>query len=172
MNILLQELSATVPDFEHVLRAVIRLTVALLTGCLLGWERESAQKAAGLRTHAMVAVGAALFALIGTTAHATSEDLSRVIHGVAAGIGFIGTGTILKRANAGEGEIVGLTTAASIWLTAAVGLAAGAGLNAAALVGAVAGFGILRLFAPAGGPHPKTNHGELVHEEDEHATHA
>ena len=90
-------------------------------------------------------MGAALFALIGTSAHATSMDLGHVIHGAAAGIGFIGTGTILKRE--GEDHIRGLTTAASIWMTAAVGLAAGAGSNAMALMGALAGFGVLRIFA-------------------------
>src|SRR5690606_12994134 len=100
-----------------------------------------------------VSMGAAVFALIGTSAHATSDELGNVIRGVAAGIGFIGTGTILKRPH--EDQIQGLTTAASIWMTSAVGVAAGAGMNAAALVGAVAGFAVLRIFATFSLVHPE-----------------
>lgn len=145
MDVITQELSESIPDLAVVVRSLLRLSVAFLVGCVLGWEREAAQKAAGLRTHVLVSMGAAVFALIGTSAHATSVELGHVIHGVAAGIGFIGTGTILKRHE--SEQIQGLTTAASIWMTAAVGLAAGAGMNAAAFVGALGGFLVLRIFA-------------------------
>lgn len=145
MDIIVEELTRSIPDPAMAVRALVRLTVAFLLGCLLGYEREAAQKAAGLRTHVLVSMGAALFALIDTLEGANPETMGHVIHGVAAGIGFIGTGTILKRES--EDQILGLTTAASIWLTAAVGLAAGAGLNAAAIVGALGGFAVLRLFA-------------------------
>jgi putative Mg2+ transporter-C (MgtC) family protein len=106
----------------HVL---VRVVVAAALGGLLGAERERAGKAAGLRTHMLVALGAALFVLFPAEAGMSTSDLSRVIQGVATGIGFIGAGTILKRAD--SDEIQGLTTAASIWLTAAIGMAVGAG---------------------------------------------
>jgi putative Mg2+ transporter-C (MgtC) family protein len=114
-----------VPDGAQVARVVIRVIAAALLGALLGWERERAGKAAGLRTHMLVALGAALFVLFPAEAGMPIGDLSRVIQGVATGIGFIGAGTILKRPEAEQVE--GLTTAASIWLTGAIGMAVGAG---------------------------------------------
>jgi putative Mg2+ transporter-C (MgtC) family protein len=113
------------PDVPQALRVVARLGVAAVLGGFLGAERELAHKAAGLRTHMMVALGAALLVVFPLEAGMAIGDLSRVIQGVATGIGFIGAGTILKRVQ--SDEVLGLTTAASIWLTAAVGLAAGAG---------------------------------------------
>ena len=115
-----------VPDGAQVARVVIRVIAAALLGALLGWERERAGKPAGLRTHMLVALGAALFVLFPAEAGMAIGDLSRVIQGVATGIGFIGAGTILKRAESEQVE--GLTTAASIWLTGAIGMAVGAGL--------------------------------------------
>jgi putative Mg2+ transporter-C (MgtC) family protein len=103
----------------------VRVLVAAALGGILGAERERAGKAAGLRTHMLVALGSALFVLFPAEAGMNLGDLSRVIQGVATGIGFIGAGTILKRAE--TEDIQGLTTAASIWLTAAIGLAVGAG---------------------------------------------
>jgi putative Mg2+ transporter-C (MgtC) family protein len=114
-----------VPDGPQVARVVIRVIVAALLGALLGWERERAGKAAGLRTHMLVALGAALFVLFPAEAGMAIGDLSRVIQGVATGIGFIGAGTILKHAEAEH--VDGLTTAASIWLTGAIGMSVGAG---------------------------------------------
>ncbi len=108
-----------------MVRVVARVAVAALLGALLGWERERAGKAAGLRTHMLVALGAALFVLFPAEAGMDIADLSRVIQGVATGIGFIGAGTILKRPEAEHVE--GLTTAASIWLTGAIGMSVGAG---------------------------------------------
>jgi putative Mg2+ transporter-C (MgtC) family protein len=113
------------PDAAQVARVVIRVIAAALLGALLGWERERAGKPAGLRTHMLVALGAALFVLFPAEAGMAIGDLSRVIQGVATGIGFIGAGTILKRAESEQVE--GLTTAASIWLTGAIGMAVGAG---------------------------------------------
>ena len=114
-----------VPDGAQVVRVVIRVIAAALLGALLGWERERAGKPAGLRTHMLVALGAALFVLFPAEAGMAIGDLSRVIQGVATGIGFIGAGTILKRAESEQVE--GLTTAASIWLTGAIGMSVGAG---------------------------------------------
>ena len=114
-----------VPDGLQIARVVIRVIAAALLGALLGWERERAGKPAGLRTHMLVALGAALFVLFPSEAGMAIGDLSRVIQGVATGIGFIGAGTILKRAESEQVE--GLTTAASIWLTGAIGMSVGAG---------------------------------------------
>ncbi len=97
----------------------------MLLGAVIGYQRERAGKAAGLRTHMLVSMGSALFVLAGAAADMSMEGLSRVIQGLATGIGFIGAGAILKlRA---KREIEGLTTAAGIWMTAAAGVAAGLG---------------------------------------------
>ncbi len=114
------------PDAGYVAVMAFRLGSAAVLGGLIGAEREWVGKAAGLRTHMTVALGCAAFVLIATDGSAAaSADLSRVIQGVAAGIGFIGAGSILKKRE--EEDIQGLTTAATVWLTAAVGVAAGAG---------------------------------------------
>lgn len=122
---LLDELSAGLPDWLEVERIALRLFAALLLGAVIGWERERAGKAAGLRTHMLVSMGSALFVVGGTAAGMSMSDLSRIIQGIAAGLGFLGAGTILKRD--GEQAIEGLTTAAGIWMTSAVGVAAGLG---------------------------------------------
>ena len=124
MNLLVEDLFH-LPDVNQLARVLVRVVVAAALGGFLGAERERAGKAAGLRTHMLVALGAALFVLFPAEAGMNIGDLSRVIQGVATGIGFIGAGTILKRAD--NEEIQGLTTAASIWLTAAIGMAVGAG---------------------------------------------
>ena len=111
---------------------VIRLVTAGALGALLGWEREKQRKAAGLRTHILVAVGAAGFVAIPQQAGFTADGVGRVMQGLVAGIGFLGAGCILK--SEADGQITGLTTAAGIWLTAAVGVAAGMGREASALV--------------------------------------
>jgi putative Mg2+ transporter-C (MgtC) family protein len=120
---------------------IIRLVTATLLGGLLGAEREFERKAAGLRTHMLVALGAALFIIAPEQAGLGEGDLGRIIQGVAAGIGFIGAGTILKQTD--RGEIKGLTTAASIWLTAAIGVAAAIGPLWVPLVGAACAWMIL-----------------------------
>jgi putative Mg2+ transporter-C (MgtC) family protein len=112
----------SVPNARVVAIVVVRLVTAALLGGLLGAEREALGKAAGLRTHMLVALGAALFVIAPDQAGLAAGDLGRIIQGVAAGIGFIGAGTILKLTD--REEIKGLTTAASIWLTAAIGIAA------------------------------------------------
>jgi putative Mg2+ transporter-C (MgtC) family protein len=118
------------PDAGHVTQIIVRLAVAAILGGLLGYERERAGKAAGLRTHMLVALGAALFVFIPQQAGVASADMTRVLQGLATGIGFLGAGTILKK---GE-EVEGLTTAAGIWLTAAIGIAAGLGREATAVL--------------------------------------
>ena len=108
-----------------------RLTLALLIGGVIGWNRQAAGKPAGLRTHMLVSLGAAIFVLIPLQA-STSESVdtvSRAIQGVATGVGFLGAGEILHYSvqESGRASIKGLTSAATIWLTAALGIVAGCG---------------------------------------------
>lgn len=129
-------------NVEDLTRICLRLSVALLLGALLGYDRESVGAAAGLRTHMLVALGSALFMVIPHQAGMRIEDVSRVMQGVIAGIGFLGAGAIIKLK---DESIKGLTTAAGIWLTAAVGMAAGMGLEATAVVSAAFGWIVLAL---------------------------
>ena len=118
MQTLLDELSLGLPDAVEAIRIILRLLVAMLLGAVVGYEREQTRKAAGLRTHVLVSLGSALFVLAPLQAGMPTADVSRIVQGVAAGIGFIGAGAILKLT--AEHEIRGLTTAASIWMTAAM----------------------------------------------------
>jgi putative Mg2+ transporter-C (MgtC) family protein len=133
LRIVLQEFSAELPSIEQIIRVTIRLSIALLVGAVIGLDREGQGKSAGLRTHMLVSLGAALFVVAAFESGATPGDITRVIQGVATGIGFLGGGVILKLVQ--EHKVKGLTTAASIWLTAALGIAAGAGRSATALIG-------------------------------------
>lgn len=135
MDMFMQEMMAGLPDGEQMARIVIRLVAAALFGAIVGIQREHAGKPAGVRTHMLVALGAALFVISGLEFGMDSADLSRVIQGLATGIGFIGGGAILKLA--AEREVEGLTTAAGIWMTAAVGVAAGLGRWGSAGLGVV-----------------------------------
>ena len=109
------------PDIVHLVSVAGRLVAAALLGGLIGAQREKVHSAAGLRTHILVAVGAALFVLAGREASFTSADTSRVVQGIITGIGFLGAGTILKLVD--KDQVHGLTTAATIWVTAGVGVA-------------------------------------------------
>jgi putative Mg2+ transporter-C (MgtC) family protein len=134
------------PDAEQATRVMVRLTLAALLGGLLGIEREQKGKAAGVRTHMLVAMGSAMFVLVSQQSGMITADLSRVIQGVIAGIGFLGAGTILKghiKGNADEEQVKGLTTAAGIWLTAAIGVAAGMGRESTAVLSTLLALGIL-----------------------------
>lgn len=143
MEILIEELTGGLPDWREFTRYVIRLVAAMLLGAIVGFERERAGKAAGLRTHMLVAMGSAVFVISCTAAGMTLDGLSRVIQGVATGIGFIGAGAILKRRD--EGEIEGLTTAAGIYMTAATGVAVGLGRIGLALLSVILTWVVLRL---------------------------
>jgi putative Mg2+ transporter-C (MgtC) family protein len=132
---------AELGDFGGMALAAVRLGLAAVLGGLLGFERAKAGKAAGLRTHMLVCVGAAFF-ILGPRFEEASA-VSRVIQGIITGIGFLGGGAILKLSD--ERRIQGLTTAASIWLTAAVGIAVGMGHLASALVSTVLALIILSL---------------------------
>lgn len=133
LDALALELAAETPDVTQVVRVTVRLVIAMLLAGVIGWERERGDNAAGLRTHILVALGAALVVASAEEAGAGADSITRVVQGVTAGIGFIGGGVILKLPE--EKRIEGLTTAATIWLAAAIGLAAGMGRLVSALLG-------------------------------------
>lgn len=141
-----QQEFSDLPDVEQLTRVLLRLGLAMLLGALIGYERERKDSFAGLRTHMLVALGAALFVLVPQQAGLAPADLSRVLQGVISGIGFLGAGAVLKLS--GHGEIRGLTTAAAIWVTAAIGIAVGLGRESTALVATLAVLAILYLLFP------------------------
>ena len=122
----------------------VRLMLAAAFGSAIGYERRSADKPAGLRTLSLVAVGSALFTVVSAFGFDTA-DQSRVAAQIVTGVGFLGAGTILRSGI----TISGLTTAATIWATAAIGMAVGSGLYIAAASGTVLVLVILYLFAPS-----------------------
>ena len=134
-----QQISATLAaefsdlkDVTEITQLSVRLLLAALLGGILGFEREQRGKAAGIKTHMLVAIGAALFILIPQQAGITDSEMSRVVQGVITGVGFLGAGAILKNTSGQEAK--GLTTAAGIWLTAAIGIATGLGREASAIL--------------------------------------
>jgi putative Mg2+ transporter-C (MgtC) family protein len=139
------------PDVAEFTRVSLRLLMAALLGGLLGLEREHKGKAAGVRTHMLVSMGAALFVLLASQGGMESAELSRVLQGVIAGVGFLGAGTILKDEH--DDKVRGLTTAAGIWLTAAIGVAAGLGREATAVLSTLLALGVFAL-VPALLRHP------------------
>jgi putative Mg2+ transporter-C (MgtC) family protein len=141
MDLIWQELIGDLGDTHRLVRVVVRSVLAVILGGVIGLERAREGKAAGIRTHMLVALGAAILTMIPQEFQHSSDAMSRVIQGIAAGIGFLGAGTIIK---AGDEKLIrGLTTAASIWLTAALGIAAGAGWFWPALCGVALGWVIL-----------------------------
>jgi len=137
---------------------LLRLVISTVLGAAVGLNRELHQKPAGIRTHALVCLGAALFTVVGeliAVPRPSPDALSRIIQGVVAGIGFLGAGVILRGTS---GEVQGLTTAASIWLVAAVGVAVGVGLWLTALT--AAGLALLVL---AGQPLERLIHRRSAH---------
>ena len=132
------------PDAGSVVRIAVRLLIAGILGGILGVERQHKGKAAGMRTHMLVAIGAALFVLVPQQAGVGDGDLTRVLQGLVAGIGFLCAGTIIKGKE--EDQIKGLTTAAGLWLTAAVGVAAGMGRQGTAIFSTLLAFAVLHTF--------------------------
>jgi putative Mg2+ transporter-C (MgtC) family protein len=118
---------------------IARLLLAVVLGILVGMEREIVHKPAGLRTHALVSLGACLFTVISIDYF--DVDPARIAAGIVTGIGFIGAGSIIAE----KGHVQGITTAASLWCVAAVGLAVGVGAYVLAVVSSVLVFGILWL---------------------------
>ncbi|BAZ28073.1 MgtC/SapB transporter [Cylindrospermum sp. NIES-4074] len=128
-----------------------RLGLALLFGAIIGIERQLRHKPAGLRTHMLVSLSSAVFTLIaiqtGGVQH-TPDALSRVIQGIAAGVGFLGAGEIVRQSSQASQslEVHGLTSAAAVWVSAALGIAAGCGLWQLGLIAAVLTFVVLNVF--------------------------
>jgi putative Mg2+ transporter-C (MgtC) family protein len=133
-----------VGDAEQTTRVLLRLMLAAVLGGILGYEREHHGKAAGFRTHMLVAMGAALFVLVPQQGGMAVEDLSRVMQGVIAGIGFLGAGAIIK--NHSEENVQGLTTAAGVWMTAAIGIACGLGRETTAVISTALALAVLAVF--------------------------
>ena len=121
-----------IPNLEEATRDAVRLIVAAIFGGILGIDREMKHKTAGLRTHMLVSLGSALFILIPLQSHASMQDMSRVLQGLIAGVGFLGAGAIIKVVENHEAK--GLTTAASLWMAAAIGIAMGMGHGMTALL--------------------------------------
>ena len=130
-------------DAAQLTRIVVRLMLAALLGGILGYEREQKGKAAGIRTHMLVALGAALFVLVPQQAGMGIADMSRVIQGIVAGIGFLGAGAIIKQQR--EENVQGLTTAAGVWMTAEIGIACGLGRESTAVLSTLLVLAILTL---------------------------
>jgi putative Mg2+ transporter-C (MgtC) family protein len=125
------------------LEMMLRVLLAFLLGGLIGYERETTQRPAGLRTHMLVAAGAAAFtvaSIYGFVGQGTARDPARVAAQIVPGVGFLGAGTIWRTSS----TVRGLTTAASIWLVAAIGLLVGSGMYALAVFTTICGFAALR----------------------------
>jgi putative Mg2+ transporter-C (MgtC) family protein len=144
-------------DVSDLTRVCVRLLVAALLGAMLGYERESVGASAGLRTHMLVSMGSALFVLIPLQVDMPLMDVSRVVQGVTAGVGFLGAGAILKSQS--ENQITGLTTAAGVWLTAAIGVAAGMGREGTAVLSALFALVILSVLRTRNKPKPTIHTG-------------
>jgi len=133
MDPLWHELTNGLPDPNRLVVVLLRVFAAVLLGAIVGIERERAGKPAGLRTHMLVSLGTAIVVIACQDSGMSLEGLSRVIQGIVTGIGFIGAGTILKLNE--QREIQGLTTAAGLWMTAAIGVACGLGILGVAVIG-------------------------------------
>jgi len=132
MKTLYHELTFGLHDRQQIARIIIRLLAAFILGGLVGIQRERIHKPAGLRTHMLVCLGTAVFVTSCGAAGMAFDAQSRVIQGIVTGLGFIGGGAILKLSQ--EHAIKGLTTAAGLWMTAAIGVTVGLGALGIALI--------------------------------------
>jgi len=135
VGLILDELSASLPTAAEAVRFVIRLLAALLVGGIIGWQREASHKSAGLRTHMLVCAGTTTFVLAAVGMQMQDDAMSRVVQGLITGIGFLGAGAILKLES--SRQVKGLTTAAGVWMTAALGVTIGLGQLVLAAMGTV-----------------------------------
>ena len=157
MDAILDELRKLLPSAHDAAAVAIRLLAALLAGAIIGFQREHSHKPAGLRTHMLVCMGVTMFVTIGTLAGMTDDALSRVIQGLATGIGFLGAGAIIKMKE--SQEIHGLTTAAGIWMTSAIGVAIGLGHLGAAVIGVLFAWFVLAVMVKME-PRHENDHAE------------
>lgn len=126
---------------------MVRIVLAALLGAILGAERDLHGRPAGLRTSMMIAIGACLFTILSYMGFAGSEgsqDPTRIASQIVIGVGFLGGGVLLK----GHKEIIGLTTAANIWIVAAIGMAVGAGMEKLAIFATIIAIVILSFLRP------------------------
>ena len=145
--------------FEQVGESVLRLVLAMVLGGVIGWQRESADKPAGFRTHILVCVGAALYTLVSAVGFfGTGADPARVASNVVVGIGFLGAGTIWRTGV----TVQGLTTAATLWTVAAIGVASGVGYYVGAIFTTVIVVAVLTFFKVFEIRIPKAGQGHLV----------
>ncbi|MEH2366389.1 MgtC/SapB family protein [Nostoc sp.] len=166
-------------DWPHI---AFRLSLALLVGCLIGFNRQQGGRPAGMRTFMLVSMGAALFVMIplqaeGESPYAATNALSRTIQGVATGVGFLGAGLILQESprKSATPKVKGLTTAACVWTAAGLGAAIGCGLWQMGLLGGLLTLitlsGVKRLnhafaFMTSHGKHGTTQHFTASDEDD------
>lgn len=143
MELVWQELTLGLDSTRQAAQILLRMVAAVLFGFLVGMQREKAGKPAGVRTHMLVSLGTSVVVLACAGMGMQYDAQSRVIQGIVTGIGFIGAGSILKLSE--ERDIQGLTTAAGLWLTAAIGIACGVGTLGIALIAAVLTFILLAL---------------------------
>jgi putative Mg2+ transporter-C (MgtC) family protein len=130
-------------SWQIFVQVMVRMGFAVLLGGIIGYEREATGKPAGIRTHILVCLGTAFFIFPSNIIAMSGDGLSRIIQGIGAGIGFLGAGTIIKDA---QGEMVrGLTSAATIWATAAIGIAIGLGQIWIAIMGVTVVWFVLRI---------------------------
>jgi putative Mg2+ transporter-C (MgtC) family protein len=125
---------------------LIAMVVSTVLGTVIGWERQMGRKPAGLRTHTLVCLGSTMFVLLAPHAmrsfNMTQFDPTRIIHGVVTGVGFLGAGSIMRQ----EGYVHGLTTAASIWMVAAIGVSVGVHAYMLAIVGTILALVVLEWY--------------------------
>lgn len=143
-----------IPDLSTMTRIALRLLLAAILGGVIGYERERKASSAGVRTHMLVALGAALFVLGPLESGMEIADMSRVVQGIVQGVGFLGAGAIIIRTR--EHNIKGLTTAANIWATAGIGVVVGLGLEATAVLSTIIVLIILAVvpyIVPTNGQH-------------------
>src|SRR6185369_11833462 len=133
MELIWHELSAGMPDRARLIIVLLRIVMAALLGATIGLQRERSGKPAGLRTHMLVSLGTGIVVLACSGSGMSIDAQSRVIQGIVTGIGFVGAGSILKLSE--QREIKGLTTAAGLWITAAIGVAVGLGSLGLAIIG-------------------------------------
>src|SRR5437879_5065549 len=121
---------------------ILRLLIATALGAVIGAEREFERKPAGFRTNCLICLGSALFTIVSVRVDAARGDQARIAAQIVSGIGFLGAGVILRE----QGRVSGLTTAAGIWMVAALGMAVGVGLYQTAILTALISVIVLRLF--------------------------
>lgn len=132
---------ADLSDPAQLTRVSVRLLLAVLLGAVIGYERERRGRTAGLRTHMLVALGVSLVVVAAQISGIAPGDMSRVLQGLLAGVGFLGAGAIIKQSE--KEQVKGLTTAASLWAIAAIAVAVGLGREATAILSTVLTFVIL-----------------------------